>query len=231
MNTSTVARSENSNHAQGGLGSLVALPVEVLVQILTYLQPAELMTLARLSKQLRTMLMDPNSRFIWQKVISNFPGLPPCPRDVSEPKYVSLLFSETCSSCGTSSTVPMDPYIMARLCHTCQGTGRVLLSLPARDNDELEWYTHSAYATLQEHRETAQLSHSSVPEVMHLREGVIAYAICGASGNWVRRDGIVLSLDRYEEAQTISKFMVAHGLRPDQEANIPSTVEVMIYYD
>ncbi|KAF8749243.1 hypothetical protein RHS01_10166 [Rhizoctonia solani] len=218
MNTSTVARSENSNHAQGGLGSLVALPVEVLVQILTYLQPAELMTLARLSKQLRTMLMDLNSRFIWQKVISNFPGLPPCPRDVSEPKYVSLLFSETCSSCAR-----LPP---CRWIHISWPGYAIPAKARGEQLNTRLWKCYAARAS-----GDGQLLHSNVPEVMHLREGVIAYAICGASGNWVRRDGIVLSLDRYEEAQTISKFMVAHGLRPDQEANIPSTVEVMIYYD
>ncbi|ELU37944.1 hypothetical protein AG1IA_08019 [Rhizoctonia solani AG-1 IA] len=30
------------------------------------------------------------------------------------------------------------------------------------------------------------------------RDGVMAYAACGESGNWVRQDGIVLSLDCYE---------------------------------
>ncbi|CAE6450447.1 unnamed protein product [Rhizoctonia solani] len=173
MNTSTVARRENSNHAQGGLGSLVALPVEVLIKILTYLQPAEL----------RTMLMDLNSRFIWQKVISNFPGLPPCPRDVSEPKYVSLLFSETCS----------------HVFHRADGSIYHGPAMPYLRRHGVSNSTHVfGNATLQEHREMAQSLHPNVPEVMHLRDGVMAYAACGESGNWVRQDGIVLSLDRYE---------------------------------
>ncbi|KAF8749238.1 hypothetical protein RHS01_10169 [Rhizoctonia solani] len=217
MNTSTVARRENSNHAQGGLGSLVALPVEVLIKIVTYLQPAELMTLARLSKQLRTMLMDLNSRFIWQKVISNFPGLPPCPRDV----IMQHVFHR---ADGSIYHGPAMPYLRRH------GVSNSTHVFGTRNNDELEWYTHSACktmrtlvtdanrsshcrrtklcrnptqalikpqrlldATLQEHREMAQSLHPNVPEVMHLRDGVMAYAACGESGNWVRRDGIVLS--------------------------------------
>ncbi|KAG8786058.1 hypothetical protein FRC12_016956 [Ceratobasidium sp. 428] len=49
--------------------------------------------------------------------IRNVPKLPNCPEDLSQAQYVTLVYSEHCSTCEASAIEPMDPYLNVRSCN------------------------------------------------------------------------------------------------------------------
>ena len=59
-----------------------------------------MLNLARSSKSLRDILLRPSAVSIWKKALSNVPGLPDCPSDISEPLYTNLAFDRHCHVIG-----------------------------------------------------------------------------------------------------------------------------------
>lgn len=102
------------------LGRLMDLPPELFSEIAIHLFPADLLSLARSNKFFRKMFMSRTSERFWKQALINAPHIPACPKELSEPQYVSLLFSKTCSSCGERVLRRMDPYLYVRLCTTCR---------------------------------------------------------------------------------------------------------------
>ncbi|KAG8792335.1 hypothetical protein FRC12_006405 [Ceratobasidium sp. 428] len=102
------------------LKRILDMPPEVFNEIAIHLMPTDLLSLARLNKFFRNIFMSRSSRHIWQAAFLSLPGLPPCPSDLSEPQYASLLFSKTCSSCGARVLRRMDPFLHVRLCNPCR---------------------------------------------------------------------------------------------------------------
>ncbi|QRV86984.1 hypothetical protein RhiJN_15002 [Ceratobasidium sp. AG-Ba] len=60
------------------------------------------------------------SRNLWRKAFASNPRIPLCPLELAEPEYASLLFSKTCSSCGTRALKYMDPHLLVRFCNPCR---------------------------------------------------------------------------------------------------------------
>ncbi|CAE6518057.1 unnamed protein product, partial [Rhizoctonia solani] len=100
--------------------SLVDMPVEILTQVGSYVLPIDLLSLSRTNKSLRGLLMDRTSRHVWQSAMQNMEGLPPCPSKWSEPRYLSLIFSKTCSICGKPTRSRVDEVLLVRLCGGCR---------------------------------------------------------------------------------------------------------------
>lgn len=67
-------------------------------QILFYLEPLNLLQLARASKIFRSILFSRSSKHLWVVARRNVLYLSPpeCPSDLSEPAYASLLFDTHC---------------------------------------------------------------------------------------------------------------------------------------
>ncbi|KAJ3770337.1 hypothetical protein FB446DRAFT_790599 [Lentinula raphanica] len=88
---------------RGKLGLLQRLakdvPLDVILEIFCYLEPRDLLRLARTTKDLRGMLMTKSSVNIWRSALENVEGLPPCPPDLNEPQYANLLFEPHCHIC------------------------------------------------------------------------------------------------------------------------------------
>ncbi|KDN34649.1 hypothetical protein RSAG8_12274, partial [Rhizoctonia solani AG-8 WAC10335] len=76
------------------------MPLDILVELAVYLLPIDIISLARLNKSIRSMLMHRSSIHVWHAARRNVEGLPDCPPDMSEPRFVSLIFSKTCSVSG-----------------------------------------------------------------------------------------------------------------------------------
>ncbi|KAM5540152.1 hypothetical protein V8D89_006292 [Ganoderma adspersum] len=72
------------------------LPLDVFMEIASYLYPLDLIHLSRTSGELRRTLMSRNSRPIWTTSFDNVVELPPCPADLSEPVYAALVFDIHC---------------------------------------------------------------------------------------------------------------------------------------
>ena len=65
-------------------------------QTFAYLEPLDMLTLARLSKEFRGLFMSLSSLSIWRRVLKETPDLPPCPQELCEPQYASLMFDKHC---------------------------------------------------------------------------------------------------------------------------------------
>ncbi|KAI5824198.1 hypothetical protein K523DRAFT_420963 [Schizophyllum commune Tattone D] len=77
------------------------LPLELVLEILSYLDTTSLLRLSRTTKTLRKFLLNRSSFKIWKKSWANMdPALPPPPRGVSVPSFVALATDEFCQFCG-----------------------------------------------------------------------------------------------------------------------------------
>ncbi|KAF8961139.1 hypothetical protein BDZ97DRAFT_2077007 [Flammula alnicola] len=104
----------------GTLKNFVDLPLDIIYETVSYLEPLDLLTLARLSKEFRALFMSRSSLAIWRRVLNDVPDLPSCPRDLSEPQYASLIFEKFCMACGsTRGAIDVDFKIRMRFCATC----------------------------------------------------------------------------------------------------------------
>ncbi|KAJ3740507.1 hypothetical protein DFH05DRAFT_1529107 [Lentinula detonsa] len=94
---------EEFRKVRGKLGLLERLakdvPLDVILEVFCYLDPGDLLRLARTSKDLRGILMSKTSESIWCIARGNVEGLPPCPVDLNEPQYAHLLFESYCHIC------------------------------------------------------------------------------------------------------------------------------------
>ncbi|KAJ3763100.1 hypothetical protein EV360DRAFT_78690 [Lentinula raphanica] len=88
---------------RGKLGLLEILvkdmPLDVILEIFCYLEPRDLLRLARTTKEFRGILMSKTSEGIWRIARGNVEGLPPRPDDLNEPQYANLLFEPYCHVC------------------------------------------------------------------------------------------------------------------------------------
>ncbi|KAJ3913704.1 hypothetical protein F5877DRAFT_83533 [Lentinula edodes] len=93
-----------SRKVRGRLGLLERLskdiPLDVILEIFCYLEPRDLLRLARTSLDLRHILMSRTSESIWRAARENVEGLPPCPDDLNEPQYAHIFFEPFCHVCG-----------------------------------------------------------------------------------------------------------------------------------
>ncbi|CAE6461171.1 unnamed protein product [Rhizoctonia solani] len=98
------------------------LPMDVFVNIASYFQSQDLLALTRVNTFLRRLLMSCKSEPMWRSARQNVIGLPPCPKELSEPVYAALLFSKICTSCGCHTLQNMDPVLLEKLCGKCKKT-------------------------------------------------------------------------------------------------------------
>ncbi|CAE6433663.1 unnamed protein product [Rhizoctonia solani] len=120
---------KRTKNSKARLSRLLDMPPEVFNEVAAHLSPADLLSLARSNKFFRKMLMSRTSQYLWKQALANDPEIPECPPELSEPQYVSLLFSKTCSSCGARVLRRMDPYLYVRLCNSCRDEQVVEVSL------------------------------------------------------------------------------------------------------
>ncbi|KAG6916763.1 hypothetical protein DXG01_005508 [Tephrocybe rancida] len=91
-----VVKKTAKKRAKGKLSGLVDLPIDVLFEIFGQLKPFDLLKVARVTKELRRLLMHRSSRSVWQTALESVPDLPPCPPDMDEPAWVNLAFDPHC---------------------------------------------------------------------------------------------------------------------------------------
>ncbi|CAE6449379.1 unnamed protein product [Rhizoctonia solani] len=126
-----------NKYRRGGTNIFMSVPVEVLTEIVSRLLPVNLISLSRCNKFFRNLLMNRTSKHMWTSAMKNVEGLPPCPTDMSEPYYATLLFLPDCTICGGNEDC--EPYfrLRLRLCVTCRSNHLMTVCLPPRGLDEL----------------------------------------------------------------------------------------------
>ncbi|KAJ2932600.1 hypothetical protein H1R20_g4492, partial [Candolleomyces eurysporus] len=116
---------QNSEKKGAVLSYIGEMPLDVLLEIFSHLEPADLIHLSRTTKTLRSVIMSRSSRNIWTQALASIPDLPPCPDDLIEAKYANLMFTDYCHECLTNadddSSLLLLMFMEARtqLCHKC----------------------------------------------------------------------------------------------------------------
>ncbi|KAH7343982.1 hypothetical protein B0J17DRAFT_198352 [Rhizoctonia solani] len=119
----------NNDVPQQSLHSVfISIPVDVFKEISSFLSPKDILSLARVNKLLRKLLMQRSAKHIWRAAERNVNGLPPCPRHLTNPQYAALVFSKECSSCGITVMRELDHILGVRLCNACRSAKVVGLS-------------------------------------------------------------------------------------------------------
>ncbi|TFK78431.1 hypothetical protein K466DRAFT_560510 [Polyporus arcularius HHB13444] len=104
----------------GKLILVLNVPMDIFFEITAHLDPIDILQLARVSKDLRAMLLSRTSRHIWIATRKNVSPPPPdCPESLSEPRYAYLLFERFCMLCGAGRAVNVHYAGLARLCREC----------------------------------------------------------------------------------------------------------------
>ncbi|KAF9563469.1 hypothetical protein CPC08DRAFT_661821 [Agrocybe pediades] len=95
----------------------------MVYETVKFVEPKDLLNLARTSKDFRALLTSRSAAPIWKMVLSQVvPKLPPCPQDLCEMEYASLLFDTFCMACLSTrvSIIKTDFKMRLRLCPTCK---------------------------------------------------------------------------------------------------------------
>ncbi|KAI0769758.1 hypothetical protein BD413DRAFT_556637 [Trametes elegans] len=84
---------------RGGLQDMLNMPMDVLLEIMSLLQPRDLLNLARSTKDYRAFLMSRKSESLWKAARAQVPKLPDIPPGMSEPQYADFMFFTHCQTC------------------------------------------------------------------------------------------------------------------------------------
>ncbi|KAI0753847.1 hypothetical protein C8Q74DRAFT_1393285, partial [Fomes fomentarius] len=76
------------------------LAVEIQLKVYSYLDPRDLLVLARTCRQFRAFFLHRSNEPLWRAAGENAGNLPPCPPFMSESAFLNLLFSTYCQNCG-----------------------------------------------------------------------------------------------------------------------------------
>ncbi|CAE6516037.1 unnamed protein product [Rhizoctonia solani] len=113
---------------------LMDMPDEIFVEIFSGVQPGDLLSLSQTCTLFRNTLMKKSAANIWKSAEGNVPHLPVYPwSNMTPPAYATLLFSKSCTSCGTHTLTELDPYLLVRLCSSCREVDLVEISKQDRD--------------------------------------------------------------------------------------------------
>ncbi|KAL1661162.1 hypothetical protein GGF50DRAFT_61677 [Schizophyllum commune] len=116
------AKSGSDEHSRAC--ALYSLPLDVLFEVFSYVDPIFLLHLSRTSRLSRTTLLSLPARWVWKTSYAESDhDLPPAPDDMTIPQFLSLLVDKTCDICHITLSADdrMATFWAARLryCITC----------------------------------------------------------------------------------------------------------------
>lgn len=107
---------------KGRRGALVvfnSLPIDLVLEICGYLDPADLYTLSNTSKIFRQVVTGPSSAALWVEARARV-GLPELLLPMTDLQYAALLFSRSgCRYCNRKNAGRPDVYLRSRVCTAC----------------------------------------------------------------------------------------------------------------
>ncbi|KAF9486481.1 hypothetical protein BDN70DRAFT_988035, partial [Pholiota conissans] len=113
---------------RGKLKYLKEMPLDILSEIFSQLDPIGLVNISRTSKDFRAILLNRSSTSVWKSARANIDlPLPDCPNDLSKPQYAELLFEKCCVQVCNTHLFSLVP------CQYCQRKlGTIHISWTAR---------------------------------------------------------------------------------------------------
>ncbi|KAJ7709574.1 hypothetical protein B0H17DRAFT_1190776 [Mycena rosella] len=103
----------------GQLRMLPEMPLDILFEIFSHLEPPDVLHLARTTKDLRNVLMSHSAISIWKSAFLNDPDLPGVPEGLNEPQYANLAFSPHCHFCFVAGEHSILWVFRVRVCQKC----------------------------------------------------------------------------------------------------------------
>ncbi|KAJ6473640.1 hypothetical protein C8R47DRAFT_1145095 [Mycena vitilis] len=117
---------------------LIAIPLDVLLEIFGQLEPKDIIQLSRTNHTFRSHLLANAAHGVWRKTRQNIDG-PDCPADLSEQQWVHLLYGDTrCQTCGAKNIQRVDFGLRRRTCTGCMRLNLVVASSFKRRYPDLE---------------------------------------------------------------------------------------------
>ncbi|KAJ7087747.1 hypothetical protein C8R44DRAFT_893003 [Mycena epipterygia] len=104
---------------RGQLKMLPEMPLDILFEIFSCLEPPDVLRLSRTTKDLRHLLMSRSAISIWKSAFLNDPDLPGVPEGLNEPQYANLAFSPHCHFCFISGEHNILWAFRVRVCKKC----------------------------------------------------------------------------------------------------------------
>ncbi|KAJ7492291.1 hypothetical protein FB451DRAFT_525803 [Mycena latifolia] len=101
------------------LAWVLLMPLDIIFEVFGYLNPSDLLGLARMTKSLRRVLMHKSSMSVWKTARSNVPWLPDAPPGMSEPAWANLVFDRHCHYCLAKGVRKIHWRLRVRLCKPC----------------------------------------------------------------------------------------------------------------
>ncbi|KAG6897864.1 hypothetical protein C0992_010002 [Termitomyces sp. T32_za158] len=89
---------KNVRGRRGALKDIVEMPFDILHEIFMYLTPVEVLSLSRMCKALRRILMTKTAEYVWKQARLNLDDFPDCPDDLNEPQFANFIFSSLSES-------------------------------------------------------------------------------------------------------------------------------------
>ncbi|KAF9015814.1 hypothetical protein BDZ89DRAFT_1023159 [Hymenopellis radicata] len=117
-----------TRNQRGILKQVTETPLDVLLEIFSYLEPLDLLRMSRTTKALRGLLVSKSSSFVWERARLGMEGLPPMIEGFTEPQYANLLFDTHCHNCLKSPTKDVQWRIRMRLCKQCLEKSKIMLT-------------------------------------------------------------------------------------------------------
>ncbi|KAH0580667.1 hypothetical protein H2248_002157 [Termitomyces sp. 'cryptogamus'] len=91
---------KNVRGRRGALKDIVEMPLDILQEIFMYLTPVEVLSLSRMCKSLRRILISKLAECIWKQARLNLDDFPDCPDDINEVQFANLIFGAFCDYCN-----------------------------------------------------------------------------------------------------------------------------------
>ncbi|CAE6415806.1 unnamed protein product [Rhizoctonia solani] len=108
--------------AHSPLDKMFDLPLELLVEIATYLRPLDIIRLARVNKISRGLFLRRSAACVWRAALRIANALPPVSTDLPDHLLAALLFLAECTICGKYTDENADFFLRVKLCAECRGT-------------------------------------------------------------------------------------------------------------
>ncbi|KAJ3868037.1 hypothetical protein EV359DRAFT_78054 [Lentinula novae-zelandiae] len=110
------------------LQDLPEMPLDIIHEVLGYLDPQDLFNLLNSTRGFRSFLLKDSSAPLWTTARANVPELPPFIKGMDEVSYASLLFDKHCEVCQVQRpNQQIDCDIQMRICSACRGAGSTFL--------------------------------------------------------------------------------------------------------
>ncbi|KAF5368094.1 hypothetical protein D9758_004416 [Tetrapyrgos nigripes] len=126
--TKDKSASQRIRGRRGILQKVKEMPLDILFETFSYLEPLDILHLARTSHDLRDLLMSRSSSSVWRNARRNIVGIPPLPFDMDEPQYANLAFDSYCHICMQPRCENILWQFRTRCCRNCITTSLVSVS-------------------------------------------------------------------------------------------------------